>query len=338
MGYWLLDHRNRHGDHFYRSRNRPVVAVVLHCTAGLEDLDMVGPDASAEKTARYAATTSRAVSWHSGSDSDSVLELLPPDYTAFHCRGYNSSTYGHEISKRNMTWSDEPPAWVDATLRRAAGHLGALAGELDVPIRHITRAELDRAADRGDPRLGGFVGHRELDPSRRSDPGQDFPWDRFLALASGEHAPPVPPARPSSDDEAAAAARLRRGSTGVDVRRVQGMLVAHGYELDVDGDYGPRTEQAVRRFQLQHGMGVDGIVGPATWLALEGGRPMVRRPQRGLGVRLVQGLLVAAGHELAIDGVFGATTEGEVRDFQQSHELDADGIAGPQTWRTLLAR
>lgn len=185
MGYYLLDHPNPHGDHFYRSRRGTVVAIVVHITAGLEDLDR-RDDRSAEATARYAATTDRKVSWHSGSDADSHLELLPPDFTAFHCQNYNSRTYGHEISKKHTDWTVMDPEWVTATLRNAAAHLGPMAARLRVPIRKTTRAEIDRAIA-GDGRPVGFVGHHELDPSRRSDPGlirgtNTFPWDRFLNL------------------------------------------------------------------------------------------------------------------------------------------------------------
>ena len=45
--------------------------------------------------------------------------------------------------------------------------------------------------------------------------------------------------------------------------------------VPVDGDFGPRTERAVRRFQRAHGLAGDGIVGPSTWAAL--GAPHVHR-------------------------------------------------------------
>lgn len=194
-GYFLLDNRNPNGDHFYRARRNRVLAIVVHVTAGLEDFDTVN-DQSAEKTARYAATTDRAVSWHSGSDTDSAFDLLPASYTAFQCKGYNSSTFGHEISKRTADWRRVPPAWVDRTLHHAGRHLGPKARELGVPLRRATKAELDRAlANNGAP--VGFIGHHQLDPSRRSDPGlvggtDTFPWARFFDACRGAASPPPP--------------------------------------------------------------------------------------------------------------------------------------------------
>src|SRR5687768_3425480 len=102
-GYLLLDQPNPNGPHFYPTRNKPLLAIVVHITAGLEDLDTVN-DHSAEATAQYAATTRTQVSWHSGSDTDSSVYLLPANHTAWHATAYNGSTYGHEISKTHPDW------------------------------------------------------------------------------------------------------------------------------------------------------------------------------------------------------------------------------------------
>lgn len=181
MGYYLLDHPNPNGRHYYTSRRGPLLAIVVHVTAGLQDQDLQGVDISAEAAARYAASTVREVSWHSGSDSDSFVKLLPASYTAWHVHGYNSATYGHEISKLDVTWSDEPPRWVVATLEQAAAGLAPVARAYGIPVRQATRAELDRAIATGGPPVG-FIGHEPLDPDRRRDPGRDFPWTRFLDL------------------------------------------------------------------------------------------------------------------------------------------------------------
>ena len=63
---------------------------------------------------------------------------------------------------------------------------------------------------------------------------------------------------------------VRQGSTGPAVQALQVQLVKHGSSLSTDGDFGPATDSAVRSFQSAHGLGVDGIVGPATWQELLG--------------------------------------------------------------------
>jgi len=56
--------------------------------------------------------------------------------------------------------------------------------------------------------------------------------------------------------------------TGDDVRALQQALAATGANLGVDGTFGSDTDAAVRQFQQQQALGVDGIVGPATRSAL----------------------------------------------------------------------
>lgn len=195
MTYYLLDNPNPNGPNYYKTRRGSVLACVVHVTAGLQDTDG-GPDSSAEKTARYAATTDRAVSWHSSSDSDSNFLLLPDSYTAFQCVGYNSRTIGHEISKTDVVWGDENPEWVKRTLFNAAESLRPRLKTLGIPLRHATKAELDHAiAVNGKP--VGLVAHSDLDPTRRRDPGADFPWTRFLNLLVGTTPTPTPVPTPT---------------------------------------------------------------------------------------------------------------------------------------------
>ena len=53
-----------------------------------------------------------------------------------------------------------------------------------------------------------------------------------------------------------------------DTRYAQQLLNTYGYNLDVDGHYGPKTQAAVRKFQKSQGLTVDGILGKNTWAAL----------------------------------------------------------------------
>ncbi|HHW02085.1 MAG TPA: peptidoglycan-binding protein [Thermoanaerobacterales bacterium] len=63
---------------------------------------------------------------------------------------------------------------------------------------------------------------------------------------------------------------LRRGMRGDDVRELQSKLQSLGYNVGpIDGIFGPLTEKAVKQFQKDNGLKVDGIVGPQTYDMLE---------------------------------------------------------------------
>jgi hypothetical protein len=49
---------------------------------------------------------------------------------------------------------------------------------------------------------------------------------------------------------------------------LQKELKAEGYSLEVDGLFGRDTENAVKRFQMEHNLDDDGVVGPVTWSVL----------------------------------------------------------------------
>lgn len=62
---------------------------------------------------------------------------------------------------------------------------------------------------------------------------------------------------------------LRQGSEGTLVFELQSMLNVHGIVLTMDGKFGPATRSAVVAFQHMRQLVEDGVVGPATWTALE---------------------------------------------------------------------
>lgn len=63
---------------------------------------------------------------------------------------------------------------------------------------------------------------------------------------------------------------LKRGDEGAAVELLQRALSQQGFPLGaIDGDFGPRTERALRAFQAAVGIGVDGKAGTDSWRALE---------------------------------------------------------------------
>ena len=68
---------------------------------------------------------------------------------------------------------------------------------------------------------------------------------------------------------------LKRGMKGDDVRRLQQRLMELGYALPrygADGEYGSETVTAVKAFQRDRGLQVDGVAGEATLAALYAGQ------------------------------------------------------------------
>ena len=77
---------------------------------------------------------------------------------------------------------------------------------------------------------------------------------------------------PSNSSTSSNSVYLKKGSKGSDVKHIQEMLIACGYSCGsygADGDFGNATEAAVRKFQTDTFILIDGVVGPETLKKLE---------------------------------------------------------------------
>ena len=167
---------------------------------------------------------------------------------------------------------------------------------------------------------------------------------------------------------------LQQGDRGSAVFTLQRQLnrIAKDYpflgKLTVDGIFGARMADTVKRFQKQFSLTADGVVGRQTWykisyiyvsvkdlaeLTSEGetssgtlsdgswGGTTLRQGSTGSAVEQLQFWLNtlaqydAAIPSTAVDGVFGSRTAAAVRAFQRREGLTADGVVGRATWTTL---
>ena len=147
---------------------------------------------------------------------------------------------------------------------------------------------------------------------------------------------------------------IQRGSRGPDAALVQTWLngvrdqCTWYAELTADGNFGLKSENAVREFQLKNNMNVDGKVGQNTWNVLYAkytakhglnvpypGVPL-RSGSAGGTVRLVQQKLNSLGEKLSADGKFGSATAAAVQRFQRRNGLTADGVVGKATWEKMF--
>lgn len=173
-GYYLLEHENpngllrENGKHgwYYPTRTQPIRGIVVHTAESFD----------AEGVAAYLAVVDRPAAAHVVIDTERSVALLPDEATAFHASGGNSMGLGIEIAYRAANWGQQP-ATEAMLLSRSALWCGLRARKYDIPVRRVTVEEWEAGAS-------GFISHAELDPVNRSDPGPDFPWDRFLDLTA----------------------------------------------------------------------------------------------------------------------------------------------------------
>ena len=145
----------------------------------------------------------------------------------------------------------------------------------------------------------------------------------------------------------------RRGDVGPAVAEVRAKLAVLGLlqasrdplAESESAEFDDVTDRAVREFQQQRGITVDGIVGPQTYHALDearwrlGDRILSYVPARliaGDDVASLQQRLLDMGFDCGrVDGLFGVETEHALRDFQRNVGVRPDGTCGPATFKAL---
>lgn len=163
---------------------------------------------------------------------------------------------------------------------------------------------------------------------------------------------------------------LQTGDTGNPVRVIQYYLAVLGYFDDalprvaITGNFDSATEDAVRQFQAQQGLTVDGIVGRDTWNALTRAYQQLRASlpdrylqpseideiypgyfltpgQSGEDVAALQRLLIRASGVASYippvveTGTYDEATENAVRAVQQAVGLPVNGLTGPLAWAAI---
>ena len=221
-----------------RAAHLPIDMLVLHYT-GME---------TGEAAVEWLCNAQSGVSCHYLVHEDgAILQMVPEALRAWHAgasswqgeRDTNSRSIGIEIVNPGHEggYPDFPDAQIGAVI--------ALCG--DILSRHAIPAR-------------NVLGHSDVAPGRKADPGEKFPWDRLFRHGVGHWVEPV-------GDQTT---YLVPGQNAEEVAGLKALLVAYGYDLEITGEYDTATEQCVTAFQRHFRQAtVNGIADAGTHATLE---------------------------------------------------------------------
>ncbi len=217
----------------FDARTAPPEILVLHYT---------GMKTGSEAVERLRDPASKVSSHYVVEEDGRIFRLVPEERRAWHAgasywkgqRNINGVSIGVEIVNpgHEFGYRDFPKAQIDAVIALCAD----IRGRWTIDDGHI-------------------VGHSDVAPGRKDDPGELFPWKRLAEEGHGYwvEVPPAP------------GAALALGDEGVGVFGLQAGFTRLGYDLPPSGRFDEATHAVVTAFQRHwRQQQVDGIADGAT--------------------------------------------------------------------------
>lgn len=223
-------------NHDERDPDTGIDILLLHYTG------MVSVD---EALARLCGPDSKVSCHYLVHEDGRVVQMVPEACRAWHAglsnwegeTDINSRSVGIEIQNpgHEHGYRDFPDTQIDAVIK--LGH--------DICARHnIPRHRV--------------LGHSDVAPRRKDDPGEKFPWDKLAAQKLGHWQKPAPLTTEGTDS-------FIEGDSGEPVEELQSLFAMYGYGIEISGTFDAQTKAVVTAFQRHFRPGkIDGAVDPST--------------------------------------------------------------------------
>ena len=224
----------------FGDRNKGLVPdmIVLHYT-GMPDVEGA--------LARLCSAGTEVSAHYVVLEDGRVLQCVPEAKRAWHAGvaswagddDVNSCSIGIEIVNRGHDWG-----YPEFPLRQVAAVIALCRGIMlrrNVPANRV-------------------LGHSDVAPSRKKDPGEKFPWHSLANSGVGHWVQPAPIVRGES---------MKLGAIGDNVRAMQEALARYGYGIAATGKYDSATMEIVTAFQRHfRPERIDGVADHSTMATL----------------------------------------------------------------------
>ena len=227
----------------YGERRGSGIDILLYHYTGMKDAD------DADGALKWLCCKESGVSSHYFIYEDGrVIQLLPESVRAHHAgegcwqgeRDINSHSIGIEID--NVGYEADPLIPFPLVQMESVAKLS-----VDIIARHSITPQR-------------VLGHSDIAPHRKSDPGELYDWAWLSGRGIGHYIEPEPITNSKG---------YKTGDSGDEVREYQRILNLYGYECEVDGNYTDDTATITRAFQRHfRPQRVDGIADVSTLLTL----------------------------------------------------------------------
>jgi N-acetylmuramoyl-L-alanine amidase len=223
-----------------RKDGRPADMILLHYT---------GMATGEEALARLCSAQSKVSSHYVVFENGRIVQCVPEERRAWHA-GTSSWAGQTDINSRSIGIEIVNP--------------GHELGYPDFPLRQIAAViSLCKTivTRRGPISTDRVLGHSDVAPSRKQDPGEKFPWELLSESGIGHWVRAAPLKLDGTT--------IMPGDHGEAVMRLQRALRAYGYGIEETGSYDNATRDVVTAFQRHFRPArVDGIADPSTLLTL----------------------------------------------------------------------
>lgn len=213
------------------------------CAVDILLLHYTGMESAAAAMSRLCDPIAKVSAHYLVDEEGGVIRMVSEDSRAWHAGAgswagvsdINARSIGIEIANGGHDFGC--PAYPDVQMRAVEALCLDILSRRSIPARRV-------------------LGHSDVAPARKADPGEWFDWARLARAGIGLWVEPEPVADGPS---------LREGDRGDNVAELQFMLADYGYGLEVLGRYDEMTKAVVTAFQRHfRPQKVDGVADIST--------------------------------------------------------------------------